>query len=161
MKVIFLDIDGVLISHRSVLATKDTTVDPISVQLLNRVLTDFDAKIVLTSTHRKEFLHTPDPLGDMQKYLISLGVLGERCVDYTRPANNRGQEIATWLNNNKVELFIVLDDSEHAVQRADGSTIPELNACFVYTDQRLGISAQDYRDMTALFGDPDTGGIYL
>lgn len=173
MKVIFLDIDGVLNSGRSVIAfgykaKEETdepyvvrfaraTVDMVSVGLLNRVLRDFDAKIVLSSTHRSNFDH-PNKLQKIQEYLTSLGVEGERCIGYTPNLNAmRGIEILTWIEDNshiyQIENMIILDDSS--------DFLPMQKEFHVHCLGGHGISEENYRQMTRLFGREDSGLVLI
>ncbi len=55
MRVIFLDIDGVLNSHRTAAAYREPLMrklDPVSVKLLHRIVSKADAKLVISSTWR-------------------------------------------------------------------------------------------------------------
>jgi hypothetical protein len=168
MKVIFLDIDGVLNSGRSVIAfaykaKEETnepygvrfakaTVDPVSVGLLNRVLRDFDAKIVLSSTHRSHF-DEPNKLQKIQEYLTSLGVEGDRCIGFTPSLHTiRGIEIQAWINNNprhQIKNMIILDDSS--------DFLPSQKEFHVHCEGGNGISEENYHQMTRLFGREDSG----
>lgn len=167
IKVVFLDIDGVLITARSVLANVGVVEnllsipDPVSVGLLNRVLVECDAKIVLTSTHRKQYITDKDSLAKMAEHLTKLGVRGDLLIGYTSVLRRRGQEIQDWLSKNNVTQFVVLDDASSAVQAGDGSVITELKDCFIQSDSRTGITEQDYRDMRVLLGNPDNGVVFL
>lgn len=172
MKVIFLDIDGVLNSGRSVIAfaykaKEETdepygvrfakaTVDPVSVGLLNRVLRDFDAKIVLSSTHRSHF-GEPNKLQKIQEYLTSLGVEGDRCIGFTPSLHTiRGIEIQAWIDDNphnQIENMIILDDSS--------DFLPVQKEFHVYCEGGHGISEENYRHMTRLFGREDSGLVLL
>lgn len=175
MKIIFLDIDGVLNSGRSFIAfaknardaeyeddpywyklTK-STIDPVSVGLLNRVLEDFDAKIVLSSTHRMHFPDGPGKLAQIQDYLTNLGVQGERCMGWTPRLNTiRGKEIAAWLEPNiaaVVDSYIILDDSS--------DFLPEQMEFHVHCKGGHGITEENYYQMTRLFGREDSGLILV
>lgn len=174
MKIIFLDIDGVLNSGRSFIAfshrarewenaddpyykriTK-ATIDDVSVGLLNRVLRDFDANIVLSSTHRMHFADDDKKLSMIQDYLSYLGVDGERCVGFTPRFNAiRGVEIKHWLDETSlpVESIIILDDSS--------DFLPEQMEFHVHCEGGHGITEENYRQMTRLFGREDTGLVLL
>ena len=137
MKIIFLDIDGVLNSQRSMLATVGQPVaipqanfaikgmaerqakllDPVAVGLLNR-LTDADRsiKLVISSTHRmfamKNGVVQPDLLCD---YMAMLGVTGDVLDATPRLDLTRGEEIHAWLETNAVtfdDCIIIDDDSD-------------------------------------------------
>ena len=176
MKTIFLDIDGVLNSGRSFIAfaknarsaefendaywfkiTK-STIDPVSVGLLNKVLEDFDARFVLSSSHRLHFKDGEDKLDKIQAFMSNLGVLGERCIGYTPYSNTiRGKEIAHWINDNKdsypIEHMIILDDSS--------DFLPEQMEFHVHCKGGHGITEENYYDMTRLFGRADSGLVLI
>lgn len=173
MKIIFLDIDGVLNSGRSFIAfshlareadnndpyymkiTK-ATIDTVSVGLLNRVLRDFGAHIVLSSTHRMHFPEGESKLEMIQDYLNYLGVEGHRCVGYTPRLNAiRGVEIKHWLDEAEfdIEHMIILDDSS--------DFLPEQMEFHVHCKGGHGITEENYREMTRLFGREDSGLVLL
>ena len=173
MNIIFLDIDGVLNSGRSFIAfshlARETnnddpyflritkaTIDAVSVGLLNRVLRDFDAHIVLSSSHRTHFADNDEKLSLIQGYLSHLGVNGARCVGFTPRLNTiRGVEIKQWLDNTTlpVKNMIILDD--------DSDFLPEQMEFHVHCRGGHGITEENYREMTRLFGREDTGLVLL
>ena len=176
MKIIFLDIDGVLNSGRSFIAfaknakaaeyehdpywSKITkaTIDPVSVGLLNRVLEEFDAHIVLSSTHRMHFPEGPEKLQQIKDYLKVLGIDGSRCIGYTPRFNAiRGDEIAYWIEENKdrfpIDNMIILDDSS--------DFRPEQMEFHVHCEGGHGITEENYHQMTRLFGREDSGLVLL
>jgi hypothetical protein len=175
MKILFLDVDGVLNSERSFLAggprirayeqqnpddpyyVKITTctIDPIAVDLVNRVCRELDVQIVVSSTHRQHFPDGPAKLMQMKAYFEQLGIHGEFIIDWTPKLNTiRGIEIQDWLNRHpEVTHYVILDDSS--------DMLPEQMEYFVHCDGGLGVSAQNYRDMTRLFGREDSGIILL
>jgi hypothetical protein len=72
--IIYLDIDGVLVSY---LKLKDRDADgkhsfiPKAVETLNAIITMFDADICVVSTWGRSYYDRPD---DMKKFLISRGI---------------------------------------------------------------------------------------
>lgn len=174
MKVLFLDIDGVLNSERSCLGGgarlrsgnyendpyykkfTHATIDPVACDLVNRILREIDVKIVLSSSHRMHFPDGPDKLNLIKDYLTYLGVDGSSCIGYTeRLHTKRGAEIQLWLNDHGQEVthYVILDDSSDMLDHQ----MPY----FVRTDPTVGISADNYRKMTILFGQEDSGIIFL
>ena len=178
MNIIFLDIDGVLNSGRSFIAgahkarehenaddpyykkiTK-ATIDPVSVGLVNKVLRDFDAYIVLSSTHRMHFPDGDEKLEMIQDYLTYLGVDGSRCIGYTPRFNAiRGVEIKHWLDDAPSRFpdasfkIIILDDSS--------DFLPEQLEFHVHCKGGHGVTEENYREMTRLFGREDCGLVLL
>ncbi len=111
MKVIFLDVDGVLnhsglMMQRSELLTSDelykSMICPSCVALLQLLIKETDAKVVLSSTWRR--FHE---LEKNQEYI------GVELLDKTiyMSGEPRGKEIKEWLDNNKqVTHYVVIDD---------------------------------------------------
>lgn len=113
MKVIFLDIDGVLNSKRFFLGSKiDSKIDPNCVSQLNTLIEETGAKIVISSswriTHSKkeirEALAEHGFKGSIIGYTETLDVWGNG------PAP-RGVEIKSFLQkNNRIKNYVILDD---------------------------------------------------
>lgn len=107
MKVIFLDIDGVLINRESCrqgFGIPDLT----CVQHLNYILDNSDAQLVISSCWR-----IGRSVPELQKLLEEWGVRRNRIIDKTPHdwSAQRGQEIQWWLEDNKgVERFVIVDD---------------------------------------------------
>jgi hypothetical protein len=105
MKVIFLDIDGVLNCRRTPNPRKfPYIVDPSLIVRLRGLLARTDAKVVLSSTWRY------DPAG-----LFSARYYGVPFIDAIPdlPKEPRRNEIYAWLGNHpEVERFVVIDDED-------------------------------------------------
>lgn len=118
MKIIFLDIDGVLNSWESFKEFKTMWIlSPENIKQLNRIIEATGAKIVISSSWRncKEI---KDNLND---YLINdCGIKGEiigktPLVSFHR---RRGLEIKTWLDDwqgESIEQFVILDDDSDMI----------------------------------------------
>ena len=108
MKVIFLDIDGVL-AIRSSLRKGCWQLDPGGVGRLNRLVRETQAKIVVSSTWR-----IGRTLDQLKEVLAEQGVKIEPIIGVTpRTQMNgcRGDDIQRWLTDNPgVEVFVILDD---------------------------------------------------
>lgn len=135
MKVIFLDIDGVL-NHQGYLNAKKQEgqelivkpedwygahqIEPEKVELLNRIVEATKAVVVVCSTWRKRFSRE-----EMQEMLLQRGFKG-RLWDFTPPPfqksggrwSTTGDEIAKWLEKARAEsphadiVYVVLDDND-------------------------------------------------
>lgn len=140
MKVVFLDIDGVVCTWMSMtnpdiilyleddpeLPTVVHRFDPESVKRLNQITDITGAKIVISSTWRILF---QDDMKTLIKYLKHEGITGEvigrtpldrECgyINEDFPDGSRsvrGHEIQKYLNDNEVEKFTILDDSSDMV----------------------------------------------
>lgn len=145
MKVIFLDIDGVLNSHRTCMAFKGfpapsdnpkrgwDKLDPIAIKLLQRVCERSNAVCVLSSTWR---------LGVDRKWLDKLQkYLGVSIIDKTREAyDKRGYQIKDWLDSHpEVTHYAILDDDSDMLEDQMGN--------FVKTTHEDGLSYQNHVDL--------------
>jgi hypothetical protein len=138
MKVVFLDIDGVLNSTRSTFVKIGPSVehlpfaakaafaarfalmcaDPVCVALVNRLLIDTGATLVLCSSHRKFFMdeHTSygsqEHLRRLRTYLEIMGVRVTATFDITPELHTaRGHEVQAWIDTNgDPERYVILDD---------------------------------------------------
>ncbi len=124
MKVIFLDIDGVLVNSSSLLTTSDSYIpDSNCLRLLNGLIKRTDSRIVITSAWR-----IGRTLVELQELLSGWGVDGI-VLDKTPNSPNsreedRGFEIQLWLDDRKksrgdVESFVILDDNNHMPKLLD------------------------------------------
>lgn len=107
MKVIFLDIDGVLINDRSAMIGSDLP-DQRCVERLNRLLSVTEAVLVISSMWR-----IGRSVPELQE-LMSIWGVKAKVVDRTVYNCNwsRGQEILDWLRRQLgVESFVILDDT--------------------------------------------------
>lgn len=114
IKVIFLDIDGVLVNSKSPTLPRIENLpapDPVCVQALNRIVAATEAKIVISSSWRKG-KHRED----MECTFVHWNVPGEIIgITPGRLNQHRGTEIQAWLDFRKelfndVESFVILDD---------------------------------------------------
>ena len=120
MKVIFLDIDGVLNSEMyEASRTENSTdgyIDMSRVKLLADIINVTDAKIVLSSSWRLDWDKSSELCGEDGKYINQcLAKYGLAVMDKTPFISfftDRRKEILTWLSNHRsdVESFVVLDD---------------------------------------------------
>ena len=129
MKVIFLDIDGVLNSNqwyykRKELKQRDWTdkdeFDPDAVSVLNGLISDTNVKVVLSSTWRNNY----DTLEEIQTFLKDMGIVCD-CIGRTPTIRTtilgehygtapRGVEIQDWIRTKGKDLditnYVILDD---------------------------------------------------
>lgn len=110
MKVIFLDIDGVLNSDEYFdriqgldIQGIETQVDINKIRLLKNAVIDTGAKVVLSSSWRNTRMGQ-----ELRNLLLSYGIF----ADVTPHIDNkRGNEIKEWLSNHEdIEDFVILDD---------------------------------------------------
>jgi hypothetical protein len=142
MKIVFLDVDGVLNSaHWWKVRTgvpeeankadyAHYSIDPSAVLRLNRLLDESGAVCVLSSTWRTMY-----PLPDMQSHLVRRGFTGRLLGATPNHASHkmvkdergrwtrRGNEIQAWLNmlgpKNQPGSFVILDDDDDMAHLAN------------------------------------------
>lgn len=123
MKIIFLDIDGVLNSEMYEASRKDDCgdgyIDLSRVKLLADIVNATGAKIVLTSSLRMDWDKNPDLCDKDGKYINQcLDRYGLYITDKTpffSLFTERRKEILSWLLNHhsEVEGFVILDDMNY------------------------------------------------
>lgn len=155
IKVIMLDIDGVLNSekslHRRVKMHKNKELDyaevyyPVCpmVSYFNKIIEHTQAKIVISSTwrlfHPLEGIDYSKPtrfqLG-LRDIFKKQGVLGDiiDVTPQTKLSGYRGNDIKEWLNNNKVDRYVIIDDNSDMLE--------EQMPFFVKTDFQDGLTEE-------------------
>jgi hypothetical protein len=137
MRVAFLDFDGVFTATaRSFLAGSEY--DPIAAKLLNRAFTEFDYKIVVSSTWR---IGASDL--ELATYLKLMGFkpklfnFNNGFMTPRLQKGCRGDEIAKWLSEHpEVTDYIIIDD--------DCDMLPEQMDHLIHCDNREGFGARQY-----------------
>lgn len=136
MKVIFLDLDGVLNSEKYVHEMgKDwdgNQIDPKAVIRLNKIVDITDAKIVVSSSWRIE--HS---LENLKKIFIDNRIIGEVIGCTPVLGTDRSAEISVWLSNNPVDNFVILDDDR--LEAARDCSDPLFDEHFVRTSWLDGL----------------------
>ena len=133
MRVLFLDIDGVLNSKHWMLKNRDVRenaqnrfenliaqLDPIAVRLVSDFVESMNLTVVISSSWR--FGH---PLDEINSLLVATGWDATPAIDITPRTDsfNRGSEIDVWLTQHpEVTNHVILDDDsdflegQHLVQ---------------------------------------------
>lgn len=112
MKLLFLDIDGVMTSNEQAHEKRDSgLLYPFSkgcVDALNEILRTKKVKIIITSSWRTVF--------DVEKQCRIFRENGVIQVPYRATVDlgyeDRSAEIKQWLRNKNIEGFVILDDME-------------------------------------------------
>lgn len=109
MKIVFLDVDGVLNCYNDFVG-KDTflILNKQMIKRLNRIIKSTGADIVLSSTWRMYPQHI-DYLREHGVNFIDSTIIGS--FPWSSRQEIRGNEIQHWLNKNKVESYVILDDN--------------------------------------------------
>lgn len=131
MKIIFLDIDGVLNTSETFkeiyyefkeTGKRRVEIDLKRVEYLKRIVDATDAKIVLSSTWRFFFNKEDDKLIPRNKSAIDLvEILNnyELAIYDITPRDSKGMrcnEINAWLYDKDVESFVIIDDDSFDLQ---------------------------------------------
>ena len=150
MKVIFLDIDGVLNTDRAIKRRKNQSddkihFDEVALGNLKEIVLATQSKIVISSTWRIH-RNTNNPLwAAIIDNLKNIGIENE-IIDVTetnediKSKNPRWQEIKNWLEKNKskeISSFLILDDEW---------SMEELNSNFVRCSPSTGIDLKNKED---------------
>lgn len=162
MKVIFLDIDGVLNSEkfwteisqsgRWIKAEKEgrnrdeqsalANIDRNAVDLLNRIVKETDAEIVISSTWKND-INLPYKLRYMGLIKPYYGI-----TPYSN-TRHRGTDIELWLDlykeDNTEIKYVILDD--------DTDMLEEQMPFFIHTDFRVGLTEQDVKKAIEILKD--------
>lgn len=138
MKLIFLDVDGVLNGHQWIEHAKSTTLCPKCIEHFNRVLTKTGAKVVLSSAWRYMVSGNAMTLKGFAYMLRTHGVA--ECIDIigiTPPDEeipDRHSQIQEWMRRHGedfgVESFVTLDDMH----------LPDVR--LVRCEERVGLTAE-------------------
>lgn len=124
MKILFLDIDGVVNCsktkqrHRCFMG-----IDPVMAFRVGKIVLETDCKIVLSSSWK----HFKDGVAEVEKQVHKIY---DTTIDL--PDKERGYEIKEWLDRNDVERYAILDD--------DSDMLPEQKDNFFKTDWDIGIT---------------------
>lgn len=139
MRVLFLDIDGVLNSVALMLRggwkAGTNSLDAEALQRLERIMTESGCVVVITSVWRKRL-----PLTKIHRIFVENGFSSEmtlRIIGTTGDLGKsrcRGQEVDAWLKAQGPLSFVILDD--------DSDFEPHLDR-LVLVDNRTGLTDQD------------------
>ncbi len=106
MKIIFLDIDGVLNDAPTILGTGNDLPTKAHLDCLKQIVDATGAKIVLSSSWRLYKSYRNDVKN-------ALSEVGLNFIDFTEELEDRDKEIREWLNRHpEVESFVILDDED-------------------------------------------------
>lgn len=148
IKVIFLDVDGVLNSQEywdrvgNAFRERFNQIDVDKIVLLNQIIEATQAKIVISSCWR--LLHYEELLDILSKK----GLVGEIIGMTPSLSLVRGLEIQKWLDGNpNVTRFVILDDSDdmehldgHLIQPnfySNGLKLKHVEAAIVHLNRRV------------------------
>lgn len=138
MKLIFLDIDGVLNGHSYNEVSQSNEIKPECVARLNRILQETEARIVLSSAWRYMLVGRAMSLIGFDYLLRTHGVIANRLVGRTaadEEVSERGWQIHQWRKeNDHCGKYVVLDDMDLHISPLHP---------FVQTDGQIGLTDSD------------------
>ena len=146
MKIIFLDIDGVLNSENYYEKVDRTKKDwnkfnPLAVEMIRRLIEEFDASIVISSTWRYGLVK------ELKNELIKSGLVKYLHKDWKTPEiypSHRGEEINLWLDNHSEVIdYVIIDDDENILE--------EQKNWFIRTDINVGMTEEHYYKAREIF----------
>ena len=149
MKIFFLDIDGVLNSenyYKKVDRTKKdwNKFNPLAVEMIRRLIAEFDASIVISSTWRYGLVK------ELRNELNKSGLVKYLHKDWKTPEiypSHRGEEINLWLDNHPEAIdYVIIDDDENILE--------EQKNWFIRTDINDGMTEEHYFKVRQIF-QPD------
>ena len=141
MKIIFLDVDGVLNSIKNLINVSNKNHRPYSgydypfdekcLKNLKRIVDETNAYIVITSTWRMHEIGKSILLNELKKY-----GLDERVIGYTDILHqSRGEEILRYLDKlGENIIFIILDDD---------NDFKSLDDYLIQTDYQYGLTEKE------------------
>lgn len=153
MKVIFLDIDGVLNNYQTMALTPDgyTGISNGLLKRLSTIVKETNARIVLSSTWKSEWDKNESLCSNDGKYMVKkfrqLGLLiFDKIEDIDNSLSTRGAAIMKYLESHpEVEEWVVIDDDEF-----DFNKYPEIMDRFVHTDNLKGLVEDDVQKAIGL-----------
>lgn len=151
VKVIFLDIDGVLNSRaydRKRDWTKQTDIDETRLPLVKRIVEETGAEIVLSSTWRRHWDKNAEACAEDGRYINEIfAKYGLKIYDktpYLGICAERKDEVALWLERagDAVEKFVIIDDYRYGWA--------ELYDFFVKTNPNFGAGLEEEHVVKAI-----------
>jgi len=146
MKIIFLDIDGVMNSERYYRSV-DRTInnwsrfDPNVVDMITRLVDEFSAKLVISSTWRFGAIKQLE--NELTKSALKKYLHKEWKTPKAYP-NHRGKEIKLWLDQHlEIKDYVVIDD--------DINIVDEHLKRSVLTDINEGMTEEHYYKAREIF----------
>jgi hypothetical protein len=131
MKIIFLDVDGVLNTPKLIKTYGSDFIDDICVALVAKIVRETNAEIVLSSTWRIQEKDKTLVEQALAKHKIKL----HDCTPILKIQGGwveRHEEIRAWINNNQVTKFAIIDDWEDA----------NIEGSFFKTDENSGLTVK-------------------
>ncbi|RFM26438.1 HAD domain-containing protein [Deminuibacter soli] len=143
--LVFLDIDGVMvpaIGHRrpEVLADGFVAFSNKSARALDRLITEYDATVVLTTSHKSNY-----SIEEWEKIFKNRGIHSKKVKSIypNKDHLSRKEEILNWFSlNNTEEDFVIIDDDKSL------NGLPkDLKAHLILTSSYVGLTEEHLNDV--------------
>jgi hypothetical protein len=182
MRLVFLDVDGVLnsilfwlkqrskgISSINCMCEPIKNLDPHCVDLLHIFINNTNSKIVLTSTWRKDpkfFFNNEteeEKIKIIKSWFKKFGWKDFPLIGLTPNLSGfRGEEVATYLDNSKEEIddYIILDDSDDFIQSFNTIPIHTLDKIGLIDEKERNMKSQYWQNQKLYLVNKETGLTY-
>lgn len=131
MKILFLDIDGVVNCEKTFQTTSLYPLDKYMAFMVGKIQLDTDCKVVLSSSWR----HHPDGVKVVDKHVVRILDITPSIPVKTYAELERGHEIQAWLDAHpEVTKYAILDD--------DSDMLPEQKNNFFQTSWKEGLTEE-------------------
>jgi hypothetical protein len=132
MKVLFLDIDGVVNCQETMQRHRGFIgIDPYLAFLVGNMVDDLKLIVVLSSSWR----HSPEGIEEVKKQVCPIMDLTPSMPDPAEPHTHRGTEIKAWLDKHpNVEDYAIIDD--------DSDMLPEQLSHLFQTSWKTGVTKE-------------------
>lgn len=133
MKILFLDIDGVLNTPEFLIKKKDSkSMDPKAVDILNKITNITKCKLIISSSWRHLYPTLEENICDFKLYNIQGDIIGRTPSKDFVVRNQRGKEISSYIRNSNhaIDDFLILDDD---------SDVGKLKNKLILTDSKTGL----------------------
>jgi recombinational DNA repair protein RecR len=139
MRVFFIDIDGVLNNCTATGAFNEDSVDEVCVAILNEALRRTNSNVVIISTWKDSF-----GFESVKNFLYRKGVLADSIIGATEKDLPKEDGIQKYLQHNKVDEFIIIDDALDLIDK-------KLKTRYFKTNSHSGLEPEEIDDITNYF----------
>lgn len=153
MKIIFLDVDGVLITERAYWQAQlnhltTPLFDQRALLALRWLVEQTGARLVLTSSWRTRPNCSPSPsyLRLKSTLLYNRTPLYDQTPILTAPTLDRSDEVAAWLAEHAPEHYVILDDNDRFTHH------PDIRSHWVCVSGRHGFTRADAERAARVLG---------
>jgi hypothetical protein len=152
MKILFLDIDGVLNDHGPMMNLY-CGIDKEKVNLLNRVIDETNCNIVISSAWRYMILGGDMTVRGFEHMLLTHGLKCYRRIIGHTPSDeevwSRGEQISAWLSVEKYSKYVVVDDLNEEL----GIGISLAGHPIVQTNGKVGLTNENCTDLIRILNE--------